>query len=152
MKARLSEGRNPKWDIDLEFGKKGEKLVLAFLRGMLDYLAEPGSLRVEVKTDRKYLDTGKVYIEYECKLKDGWQPSGIATSEADYWTFVIGETAFLGIPTAVVRACWQRAMDPTLRYQREEKSGSHPTRGVAIPLAHFVTWLYMELWHKARAA
>lgn len=149
-RTRLSEGYKPDWDIDLRYGKAGEALVRDFLVGMLG--EEPGRLTVEVKRDSKYLDTGKVYIEYQCKQRDGWQPSGILASKADYWTFVIGETVVIGIPRAVLLRIYDRALDPKLKYLREEKDGSHPTRGVAIPMHHFLTWLYMELWHQERAA
>lgn len=150
MKARLSEGYTPEFDIDLRYGRKGEELVRDFLVGMLG--EEPGRLTVEVKTDAKYLDTQRIYIEYQCKRRDGWHNSGILDSKADYWTFVIGETVVIGIPTPVLRRIYDRALDPKLKYLKEEKSGSHPTKGVAIPLHHFLTWLYMELWHEQRAA
>jgi hypothetical protein len=39
--------------------------------------------KVEVKTDRLTEKTGNVYIEYESRGK----PSGIRTSEADYWVY-----------------------------------------------------------------
>lgn len=43
--------------------------------------------KVEVKTDRLTEKTGNVYIEYESRGK----PSGIVTSEADYWVYKVGE-------------------------------------------------------------
>ena len=41
--------------------------------------------KIEVKTDRLTEKTGNVYIEYESRGK----PSGIATSEADYWVYKV---------------------------------------------------------------
>ena len=150
MKARLSEGYKPEWDIDLKYGQKGERLVRDFLVGMLG--EEPGRLTVEVKTDAKYLVSGRVYMEYQCRKRDGWRNSGILASDADYWSFVIGESVVIGVPRTVLLRILERAQDPKLKYLREEKDGSHPTRGVAIPMHHFLTWLYMELWHAAKAA
>jgi hypothetical protein len=140
MKARLSEGYKPDFDLDLRYGENGQRFVSTFLHGLLD-----GT--VEVKADAKYLNTGNIYLEYECKRRDGWQPSGIAVSTADYWALVLADTLVIGIPTSVLRAIYKRALDPALRYRREEKDGSHPTRGVAIPLGHFLTWVWIELVH-----
>ena len=43
--------------------------------------------KVEVKTDRLTEKTGNVYIEYESRGK----PSGIVTSQADYWVYKVSE-------------------------------------------------------------
>lgn len=64
------------WDIDLEFGLQGEKLVEELLKT---------KSKVEVKTDRMADKTGNVAVEYAYK----GLPSGIATTEADVWAFVL---------------------------------------------------------------
>ena len=46
--------------------------------------------KVEVKTDRMTHKTGNVFIEYESRGK----PSGIATTDADYWVYRIDEVGF----------------------------------------------------------
>lgn len=138
MKARVVEGYHPDFDIDLRRGKEGEQTVAAFLEGFT-------AGTVEVKRDDRWMDTGKVYIEYECRRRDGWQPSGIAATKADYWAIVLGEIVIFGIPTWALRYCWRKALDPALRMTREEKDGSHPTRGVAIPTNVLLTWLLMAL-------
>lgn len=66
------------WDIDLEFGLQGEKLVEELLKT---------KSKVEVKTDRMADKTGNVAVEYTYK----GLPSGIATTEADVWAFVLYE-------------------------------------------------------------
>jgi len=43
--------------------------------------------KVEVKTDRLTEKTGNVYIEYESRGK----PSGIVTSQADYWVYKVSD-------------------------------------------------------------
>ena len=45
-----------------------------------------GGDTIECKRDFKAHKTGNVYVEFECRGK----PSGIATTEADYWVFVVG--------------------------------------------------------------
>lgn len=64
------------FDLDLEYGVEGENLLLSVF---------DGSKKVEVKTDRMAHKTGNIAVEYECRGK----PSGISTTEADYWAFII---------------------------------------------------------------
>lgn len=40
--------------------------------------------KIEVKYDKIALNTGRVFVEFECRDK----PSGISTTEADFWAFV----------------------------------------------------------------
>lgn len=83
------------FDLDLSYGQEGETLVQ-------DLLTQ--GKRVEVKRDRKWKDTGNVYVETECyfmKLKD-WAPSGLSVTEAEYWAFVLEDSVFM-VPTDVLR-------------------------------------------------
>lgn len=64
------------WDIDLDYGFDGESRVLDILSG---------AHRVEVKTDMIAHITGNIAVEFRCNGK----PSGISTTEADYWAFVL---------------------------------------------------------------
>lgn len=66
------------FDIDVVYGEVGENHVLSLLNGVT---------KVEVKTDRIAHRTGNLAIEYASR----GLPSGIATTEADYWAFVIGD-------------------------------------------------------------
>ena len=138
MRARIADGYQPNFDIDLRRGRQGEETVAAFIEGFT-------SGTIEVKRDDRWAETNRVYIEYECRRRDGWQPSGIASTTADYWALVLGEIVIVGIPTWALRWCWRRGLDPSLRLLREETDGSHPTRGVAIPTNLLFTWLLMAL-------
>jgi hypothetical protein len=40
--------------------------------------------KIEVKYDKIALETGRVFVEFECR----GNPSGITTTEADFWAFV----------------------------------------------------------------
>lgn len=154
MRARLSEGYQPDWDVDLRYGNEGEQLVADFLTGMLG--PETGRLTVEVKTDRKVADTGNIWIELECRRKDGWHDSGIRTSKADAWSIVFDETCFITISTATLRAIaehahGERSIDGKYFLRSEETDGSHPTRGVKLPLNLFLFRLRTQI-RKRRAA
>lgn len=150
MRVRLSEGYQPDFDIDLRHGKRGERLVASFLEGLTI-----GT--VEVKSDRQAHLTGNLWIEYQCRRRDGWQDSGIRTSKATHWALVLDETVIIALPTAILRTVVERGYefrfaDGKYPYRSEETDGSHPTRGIRIPIYHFVTWLRMELIRADRAA
>ena len=59
---------------DLEIGKEGERIVDSLFKDKL----------VEVKRDSWVSISGNIAIEYESRGK----PSGIATTEADYWIII----------------------------------------------------------------
>ena len=74
--AQLRYGKHKaeNFDIDLLRGLNGEVEALKILTGKL-----------EVKTDFKAHKTGNIAIEIECNGK----PSGLATTEAEWWLFNI---------------------------------------------------------------
>jgi hypothetical protein len=74
MKQVGSMFRN--FDLDLEYGEAGESHLLSILKG---------AKKVEVKTDRLAHVTGNVAVEFRCNGRR----SGISTTEADYWAFVL---------------------------------------------------------------
>jgi len=74
------------FDIDIEYGRQGENYLLDILE----------TKRIEVKTDRIAHITGNVAVEYRYKGR----PSGIATTEADYWAFLLYDmTTIIMVPT-----------------------------------------------------
>ncbi len=84
------------WDLDLRFGQEGEVLVNNLLTAPIE--------TVEVKRDRRWKETGNLYIETEC-WSDAlacWYASGIITSKASHWSFVL-EDLVLTVPTETIR-------------------------------------------------
>jgi hypothetical protein len=79
------------FDLDFRYGYAGEQLVEELLTN---------GKTVEVKRDRRWHETGNLYIEVECWYNNtqSWQASGIAVTEADYWAFVLEESVLM-IPT-----------------------------------------------------
>lgn len=146
-RARLSEGYKPEFDIDYRYGREGEQFVLDFLDGFVQAV---GRLTVEVKRDGRYMDTGNLYLEVECKRRDGWQDSGIRTSTADMWSFVLGDLVVIAVPTRVLRQIVEYAWQSADRlgkpmFRAEEKDGKNPTRGVRLQLNWFLTRLIPAL-------
>lgn len=121
----ISPNRNePRFDLDLPYGKQGELQISEFL----DWIAT-GNGRVEVKRKR-YLDH-RLYVETHCdKGRTGtYRPSGITTTTAHVWVFVIGDTGIhVAIPIDLLRFMLS---DPSSR-PREERDGDCPTRGMLI--------------------
>lgn len=67
---------NSNFKYDLKRGQEGEQWFAGHLTGDT----------IECKRDFKTHKTGNVYVEFECRGK----PSGIATTEAEYWVFIVG--------------------------------------------------------------
>jgi hypothetical protein len=84
--------KNSDWDLDYRDGYAGEQLVHGLLTG---------GQTVEVKTDRRWKETGNLFIETECwyQASQSWEPSGLSVTSADYWGFVM-EDAILLVKTS----------------------------------------------------
>lgn len=79
------------FDIDVEYGRQGENYLIDILE----------TKRIEVKTDRIAHITGNVAVEYKYRGR----PSGIATTEADYWAFLLYDmTTIIMVPTDKLKA------------------------------------------------
>jgi hypothetical protein len=83
------------FDLDYTYGLAGESLVDELLTG---------GKTVEVKRDRKWWDTGNIYIEVQCWFNStkSWEDSGLAVTKADYWAFVL-ESGVIMVPTNHVK-------------------------------------------------
>lgn len=55
--------------------------------------------KVEVKSDRRTVETGNVYIEYWSRGK----PSGISTSQADFYVYKVAEDQAILISTSQLK-------------------------------------------------
>lgn len=123
---RRSAGYEPRFDIDVKVGQRGEDYVENIIAAVLE-----SNGRIEVKTDERALETGNVYIEFQCNGR----PSGPLTSQADLFAFVFGRVVAI-VPRHVLiylvlkgqQNGWERSMN----------RGSHPTRGVCYPLGQFL--------------
>jgi len=87
--------KNSDWDLDFRFGKAGEDLVAHLIE------------TVEVKTDRRWKETGNLYIEIYCYSPNtqGWYPSGLLATKASHWAFNLEGTVLI-VPVVVLKdAC-----------------------------------------------
>lgn len=123
------------FDLDLARGRTGE----LFVDDICQMLGNR-SIEIEVKNDDKFEEYRRLYVEHECRGRDGvWRSSGLNVTKAKVWAFVVNnrsgvlifETDWLRRAVALARK------DP--RNIKECKYGENPTRGVVVYLAHLAS-------------
>lgn len=89
------------------------------------------SKTIEIKRDFKASRTGRVFVEFFSRGK----PSGIDTTEADFWAFIIdGETVVI-LPTARLKELVREAKDEGKIWKGGD---SNTSQGVLIDLERLV--------------
>lgn len=91
--------KDSNWDLDLRDGEIGEKRIADLL----------SADTIEVKTDRRWWETGNLYIETECfyQSSQSFEPSGIRTTKATHWAFLMEDLALI-VPTERLKeAVWK---------------------------------------------
>jgi len=89
---------NNDFKYDLEVGQVGEKYLGNILQ----------SKKIEVKTDLQAHKTGNIFIEYYSRGK----PSGISTSEADFYAFILSNEKII-IIKYVMYGLYQTVYEPS---------------------------------------
>lgn len=122
-------GYEPRFDFDVRRGKVGEDLVGTILESLVN-------ASVEVKTDYGSVKTGNLYIEYEQARTPGlWRPSGIATSEAEFWAFAFAGGAIFTRGDTLRETCREVYKEGTHNIGfREGNENSSASRGVKLPV------------------
>ena len=90
--------------------------------------------KIEVKSDRQCCKTGNVYIEYS--QTSG--PSGISTTEADYWAIEFGDGCFVLMPTDRLRDLVREAHK---KFGTTRGGDFNKQKGVLVPW----DWLRKEM-------
>ena len=102
---------------DLEVGQVAEQTLADILQGK----------KIEVKRDLKAHETGNIFVEYESRGK----PSGLATSEADYYCYFLSDDHFVIIKT-------ERFKEICRNYYKTNKhtlgGDSNTSKGVLLPI------------------
>lgn len=117
------------WDLDLRDGQAGEGMVANLL-----------SLEtIEVKTDRRWVETGNIYIETECwyNKSQTWEPSGIRVSKASHWAYVL-ENSVIIVPTEMLREMlWESPYKTPIECNIEP----NPSKGFLITPANLLEYV-----------
>jgi len=108
---------NSDFSHDLELGQKGENLLAKILLLKGD--------KIEVKTDLQATQTGNVFIEYKSRDK----LSGLSTSKADYWAFLISNEQIIIIETNKLKELCK-----TKGLKRVDGGDNNTSKGILIPL------------------
>mgnify|MGYP003650835229 FL=1 len=112
---------NGEFSYDLLLGQRGEGLLADILKLNGD--------KIEVKTDYKATRTGNLFIEYENRGK----ASGLATSRADYWAFIISNEQIIIVETNKLKTLCR---DNNL--SRVNGGDSNTSKGVLLPLINII--------------
>lgn len=110
----------PRFDYDLAYGLEGERIARFWHAGKRE-------------TKRKRRLDSEFYIELEQNPRRAgmWKPSGLSTSEASYFEYVIGDTGIIvAFPTSLLR----EAVAKGVGRDCEEYDGDNPTRGRLLNL------------------
>lgn len=136
MSDVTSTGYQPDFDIDLRRGQDGENFVANILIG------DKGT--VEVKRDYDAFGTGNLYIEtYQLnRAGDGWNPSGLLTTKADWWAFCGPDlVGFLLVSTRVLK---HLAADAPHATQPIRNKRTNATAGRLVKVADLTNTLFEE--------
>jgi hypothetical protein len=110
-----------RFDLDFKDGKIGEELAEMQIR------------EIEVKHDRRWHETGNIFVETQCRLATGWQLSGLSITESNYMSYVIGPSliskSIITFPTRVFKSTVEKFGKPM-----ECKMEPNPTRGFLVKL------------------
>lgn len=110
---------NNDFKYDLKLGQKGENLFAKIIQSKGN--------TIEVKTDFRALETGNLFVEYESRGK----PSGIAKSEAIWYTFVLSNNILITISTKKLKGIC-REYHKTIR---DVIGGdSNTSKGILLPV------------------
>jgi hypothetical protein len=136
----LETHNGPNFDIDLERGQIGEDLHKEFLLG-----------KHEVKTDFKAMETNNFYIEYNQLNGNGYKPSGIEVTEADFWVEAspLAKGGFY-IKMEFLRALIKKNNYP-VRPQPKRNQHTNASVGYLIPIIDIVRELgFLTEWEPGK--
>lgn len=107
------------FDLDLRDGESAENRLLDIIQS--------GNGLVEVKSDKQAQRTGNIFVELEYR----GQPSGLTSTEAEWWAYEVDEDVFVLMKTERLRKL--------ARVRRKLPGGDHDmSTGVLLPLTKLV--------------
>lgn len=121
--------RNSDFDLDLAVGHAGEDSVARVL----------GLDTVEVKRDLKWFKTSNLYIETSCYhvSKGMYVSSGLETTKASHWAFVLGDTIVL-VKTSDLKEYINYQLKYNIAKPAVCKIEPNPSKGYLITIEAFL--------------
>lgn len=112
---------NSDFKYDLKLGQIGERYLADILENQ----------KIEVKTDLQANKTGNVFIEYESRNK----PSGIAKTEAQFYTFILSNELIILIDTDSLKDICRGYLSTP----KDIKGGdSNTSKGILLPVKELI--------------
>ncbi len=100
----MTRGYQPDFDFTLEYGQGGEDLTWQVLH-------MPHKSRIEVKRKTYVDDEFYLEVRHDPGRRGRWAPSGLATTKADWYAFVVADTGvILLVPTELLRSRFPGAL------------------------------------------
>lgn len=87
--------------------------------------------KLEVKTDFRALETGNIFVEYQSRGK----PSGLQTSQSDYYVFILSKDYFIFISTDVLKGVLREVYNERGYVMGGDSNTSH---GVLVPVKRLI--------------
>ena len=114
------------WDIDLRYGQQGEIYVNNLLASPIE--------TVECKRDRRWRETGNLFIETHCYSSQvgTWYESGIRVTRATHWAFILDDNVLI-LPTSKIKA-----LLVPLGHQVSMIRDNYSTKGYLLPIMKLV--------------
>jgi hypothetical protein len=115
------------FDLDLRYGQVAERSVANIL----------SIETVEVKRDRRWIETGNIYIETACRSQGGeWYYSGINATKATHWALVLEDL------TIVVKK--SDLLGTVMSYGTKTECNIEPnySRGYLITVSQLLLWQF----------
>ena len=108
---------NNNFKYDLEVGQVAENWLAEILQGK----------KIEVKRDLQAHKTGNIFVEYESRNK----PSGLATSQADYYCYFLSDEHFVIIESDR----FKKICRSFINTKRDIRGGdSNTSKGILLPI------------------
>lgn len=108
---------NNDFKYDLKVGQVAENWLAEILEGK----------KIEVKRDLQAHKTGNIFVEYESRN----QPSGLATSQADYYCYFLSDEHFVIIKSER----FKQICRTFLNTNRDIRGGdSNTSKGILLPI------------------
>jgi len=123
---------NSDFQYDLKFGKEGETEIAKLLNNS----------KIEVKRDKQTKQTGNVYIEYESRGK----PSGIATTKADKWAYILQDGCILIIDTELLKKALRYLIKARLCVKDMPGGDNNTSLGVLVGVERLMEGLRSVKW------
>ena len=115
------------WDIDLRYGQQGEIYVNNLLASPIE--------TVECKRDRRWRETGNLFIETHCYSSQvgTWYESGINITRATHWAFILDDNVLIFLTSKI------KASLLLLGHQVSMTRDDYSTKGYLLPIMKLVT-------------